>query len=35
VFINSLVRLGHRILIAGSAADKIYVGRYRLPAGSS
>jgi len=32
VFINSLVRSGRRILVAGSAGHKIYVGRYRLGA---
>jgi len=34
VFINSLVRRGRRVLVAGYAANKIYVGRYLLPPGS-
>ena len=34
VFINSLVRVRRHVLVAGSAGNKIYVGRYLLPAGS-
>jgi uncharacterized delta-60 repeat protein len=34
VFVNSLVRVRRHILVAGSAGNKIYVGRYLLPAGS-
>ena len=34
VFINSVRRSGRRIVVAGSAGDQIYVGRYLLPAGS-
>jgi uncharacterized delta-60 repeat protein len=34
VFINSLVRSGRHVLVAGSAGNKIYVGRYLLPAGN-
>jgi uncharacterized delta-60 repeat protein len=34
VFINSLVRVRRHALVAGSAGNKIYVGRYLLPAGS-
>ena len=34
VFVNSLVRSGRRILVAGSAGNQIYVGRYLLPLGS-
>ena len=34
VFINSVLRSGRRVVLAGSAGDKIYVGRYLLPAGS-
>ncbi len=34
VFINSVLRSGRRIVLAGSAANKIYIGRYLLPAGS-
>jgi hypothetical protein len=34
VFINSLVCVRRHVLVAGSAGNKIYVGRYLLPAGS-
>jgi uncharacterized delta-60 repeat protein len=34
VFINSVLRSGHRVVVAGSAGNNIYVGRYLLPAGS-
>jgi uncharacterized delta-60 repeat protein len=34
VFINSVLRSGRRVVLAGSAANKIYIGRYLLPAGS-
>ena len=34
LFINSVVRSGRRVILAGSAANKIYIGRYLLPAGS-
>ena len=34
VFINALVRARGRVLVAGSAGNKIYIGRYLPPAGS-
>jgi hypothetical protein len=34
VFVNALIRTGRRVVVAGSAGDRMYVGRYRLPAGS-
>ena len=34
VFINSVVRAGRRMVVAGSAANTIYIGRFLLPAGS-
>ena len=34
VFINSVLRSGRRVVVAGSAANQIYIGRYLLPAGS-
>jgi len=34
VFINAVLRSGRRVVLAGSAANKIYLGRYLLPAGS-
>jgi uncharacterized delta-60 repeat protein len=34
VFINSVLRSGRRVVLAGSAANQIYIGRYLLPAGS-
>ena len=33
VFINALIRSGSRLVVAGSAGSRIYVGRYLLPPG--